>query len=255
MPHAGTRVPPAAGRGLADLAASRPDTDWHLERLHDFLAGLDATLVVATHSRYVVDLNRPPDDASLYPGQATTGLVPLETFHGEPLYRDGASPDAREIARRLETHWRPYHRRLAAELARVRAEHGVAILWDAHAIASRVPRLFEGRLPDFNLGTAGGASCDPGLAARLLAALERREGFSAVLDGRFKGGYITRHYGRPAEGIHAVQMEMSEALYMDERCPFTFREELARRVRPVLREQLGIALDWAARNRRPAATP
>ena len=212
-------------------------------------------MIVATHSRYVVDLNRPPDGASLYPGQATTDLVPLETFHGEALHREGARPDAREIARRLEAHWRPYHRRLAAELARVRSEHGVAVLWDAHAIASRVPRLFDGILPDFNLGTAGGASCDPGLSARLLAALGRHAGFTAVLDGRFKGGYITRRHGRPAEGVHAVQMEMSEALYMEERCPWAFRDDLARRVRPVLREQLEIALDWAAANRRLPATP
>jgi len=141
--------------------------------------------------------------------------------------------------------WRPYHRRLEREIARVRGEHGVALLWDAHSIVSRVPRLFEGRLPDFNLGTAGGASCDAGLAQALFAALSAKSEFSAVLNGRFTGGYITRHFGRPEEGVHAVQMEMAEALYMEERSPYTFREDLAERVRPILRSQLELALDWA----------
>ena len=244
MPHVGTFVPWSVGRRLTECAVQRPDTDWHLPRLYDFLPALDATVIAAHYSRYVIDLNRPPDDANLYPGRDTPKLCPLDTFDARALYR-GAAPGEAEIERRLALVWRPYHRRLEREIARVRGEHGVALLWDAHSIVSRVPRLFEGRLPDFNLGTAGGASCDAGLAQALFAALSAKSEFSAVLNGRFTGGYITRHFGRPEEGVHAVQMEMAEALYMEERSPYTFREDLAERVRPILRSQLELALDWA----------
>ena len=246
MPHVGTIVAPTLNRVMTLAAVQRPDTDWHLPRLYDFLHELGASVIAATHSRYVVDLNRPPDDGSLYPGRVTTGLVASETFHGEPLYREGMAPGAAQVAQRIEACWKPYHRRLAAELQRVRADHGIAILWDAHSIVSIAPRLFEGRLADFNLGTADGKSCDPALARRLHDALRKHTGYTTVLDGRFKGGYITRHYGRPSDGIHAVQLEMSERIYMEEQCPFTFREELARSVRHILREQLEIALRWAA---------
>ncbi len=250
MPHAGTFIPHSLGKGLADCAARRPDTDWHLPRLYDFLETLGATVIVATHSRYVVDVNRPADGANLYPGRDTPRLCPVDTFHSEPLYRGGIEPAADDVARRLDAVWRPYHRRLAAEILRVRAAHGAAILWDAHSIVSQVPRLFDGRLADFNLGTADGQSCDPGLAQALFVAVSRQTAYSAVLNGRFKGGYITRQYGRPGENVHAVQLELSEAVYMSECSPFTFRRDRADLVRPILREQLDIALDWVNRARR-----
>jgi N-formylglutamate deformylase len=244
MPHVGTFVPHSVGRELTDCAARRPDTDWHLPRLYDFLGELGATVIVATHSRYVVDVNRPPDGTNLYPGRDTPRLCPIDTFHSEPLYRAG-TPGQSEISRRVDAVWRPYHRRLASELARVKSEHGIAMLWDAHSIVSEAPRLFEGRLADFNLGTADGASCDAKLAKSLALALSRHSGYTSVLNGRFKGGYITRQYGAPAQGVHAVQMEMSEAIYMDETSPYSFRPERARDVREILREQLGLFLDWA----------
>jgi N-formylglutamate deformylase len=255
MPHVGTFIPHSVGRELTDCAARRPDTDWHLARLYDFLGAgceapdrIDATVVQATHSRYVVDVNRPPDGANLYPGRDTPRLCPIDTFHQEPLYRGGA-PDDAEIARRVDAVWRPYHHRLAREIERVRLEQGVVVLWDAHSIVSVAPRLFEGRLADFNLGTAGGASCDPALAGELFRALSRHARFTSVLNGRFKGGHITRQYGRPAGGVHAIQMEMAEAIYMDEVPPYAFRPELAVAVRTILREQLEIVLDWAGRRR------
>jgi N-formylglutamate deformylase len=255
MPHVGTFVPRSIGAKLNDCAVQRPDTDWHLPRLYDFAFALDATVIQATHSRYVVDLNRPPDGANLYPGQDTPLLCPIDTFDRRPLYREG-EPAPEEIARRIEKYWMPYHRRLQGEIARVHAEHGIAILWDAHSIVSVAPRLFEGRLPDFNLGTADGASCAPRLASALFAALRRHEGFfSAVLNGRFKGGYITRTYGRPAQGVHAIQLEMAEEIYMDERSPFTFREPQAQRVRAILHEQLETALDWALRSEATTGQP
>lgn len=244
MPHVGTFIPRGVGRGLTDCAARRPDTDWHLPRLYGFVEELGATVIEATHSRYVVDVNRPPDGTNLYPGRDTPRLCPIDTFHSEPLYRE-REPGAGEISRRVDAVWRPYHRRLAAEIDRVRAEHGVAMLWDAHSIVSVAPRLFDGRLADFNLGTADGTSCDRGLARSLADALARHHGHTSVLDGRFKGGYITRRYGSPQDGVHAIQLEMAEAVYMDEAPPYAFRPDLAARVEPILREQLGLVLDWA----------
>ena len=244
MPHVGTFVPPSIARSLNDCAARRPDTDWHLPRLYDFLDELGATVIMATFSRYVVDVNRPPDGANLYPGRDTPRLCPTDTFGREPLYRQG-DPDDDEIRRRVESTWKPYHRRIAMEVARVKARHGVAVLWDAHSITAEQPRLFEGRLADFNLGTAGGTACDPELAQSLCVALQRHTGYASVLDGRFKGGYITRHFGDPANEVHAVQLEMVEDIYMDEEPPFAFRPERAARVRPILREQLQIALGFA----------
>jgi len=245
MPHTGTHIPDALARRMTPLALTVPDTDWHLERLYDFLDALGASVLVATHSRYVVDLNRPPDDASLYPGQDTTGLCPVDTFHREPVYSAGQAPGEAEIAERVARYWQPYHDKLAEELARLRARHGRALLWDAHSIFSVVPRFFEGTLPDFNLGTADGRACASGAGKALLAVAQRAAGYRAVLDGRFKGGYITRRYGRPDAGVHAVQLELSEAIYMEERSPYRFRDDLAVRVRPHLRAMLERYLEVA----------
>jgi N-formylglutamate deformylase len=245
MPHVGTFIPHSVGQALADCAARRADTDWHLPRVYDFLADLDATVVSANVSRYVIDANRPCDGTNLYPGRDTPKLCPGDTFDRQPLYR-GAEPDGLEVARRTDSVWRPYHARLRREIERVVAEHGNAILWDAHSIVSVAPRLFAGRLADFNLGTADNASCDPALAQSLFTALQRHSRYSAVLNGRFKGGHITRTFGDPARGVHAIQLEMAESSYMDEISPYTFREAKARAIRPILREQLEIAMGWAS---------
>jgi N-formylglutamate deformylase len=244
MPHVGTFVPHSVGRTLNDCAVRRPDTDWHLPRLYDFLSDLGATVIAANYSRYVIDVNRPPDGANLYPGRDTPKLCPTDTFDSQPLYRGGEPQDG-EIASRVEKLWKPYHARLAHEIERVRAEHGVAVLWDAHSIISVLPRLFEGKLADFNLGTADNASCDPALAESLLVALRRHSRYTAVLNGRFKGGHITRTYGNPVRNVHAVQLEMAWCLYMDEASPYPFREDRAREIRPILIEQLETALAWA----------
>jgi N-formylglutamate deformylase len=245
MPHAGTFVPHSVGRDFNDVAALRPDTDWHMPRLYDFVSELDASVIVANCSRYVIDVNRPPGGENLYPGRDTPLLCPVDTFDCQPLYRAGGGPSKEQVERRVETTWKPYHRRLASELERIRAEHGIAVLWEAHSIVSHAPRLFEGRLPDFNLGTVDDASCDPELSRALISALQRLAGRTAVLNGRFKGGYITRSFGRPAEGVHAVQLEMAQCLYMEERAPYAFRENLAQQIRPILREQLEMAKNWA----------
>jgi N-formylglutamate deformylase len=245
MPHVGTHLPDLLARRMMPVARSVPDTDWHLEQLYDCADAIGTSVLVATHSRYVVDLNRPPDNANLYPGQDTTGLCPIDTFAKQPLYRMGEEPDPTEIRARVTQYWKPYHQALATELARLKAAHGTALLWDAHSIASRVPRFFPGQLSDFNLGTADGKSCAPEIGARMLEIAQAAPGFTAVLNGRFKGGYITRTYGAPQAGVHAVQLELSEITYMDEPPPFGFREDLAAKVRPHLREMLEAFLAYA----------
>ncbi len=250
MPHVGTHLPPAIAARLTPEARQVPDTDWHLERLYGFARDLGASTLVATHSRYVVDLNRPPDGASLYPGQSVTGLCPVDTFDATPLYVEPADvPSDAEIAARRDAYWEPYHAQLRAELERIRATHGVAVLWDAHSIRSVLPRFFEGRLPDLNLGTADGASCDPALAQALLAEARAAAGYSAVLNGRFKGGYITRHYGAPARNIHAVQLELTQCSYMQESLPFAYLPEVAADVQPYLRRMVETALAFAQSRR------
>ena len=245
MPHVGTEVPEAQAARMTEAGLGLADTDWHVDRLYDFLGELGASVISATQSRYVIDLNRPADGKPLYPGASNTELRPTTTFDEQPIYRAGEEPDEAEVALRRRFVWRPYHDRLRAELDAIKARHGLAILWDAHSIRSRVPRFFEGRLPDLNLGTGGGVTADPELIARLASRAGADSSYSHVVDGRFKGGAITRSYGDPAAGFHAVQLELSQITYMDEDPPYGFREDLATGIRPMLRGLLEAALEWA----------
>ncbi|MDX1499591.1 MAG: N-formylglutamate deformylase [Woeseiaceae bacterium] len=212
IPHDGWRIPADILNHMTGVARGIPDTDWHVAELYGFVRELGATVIAPDYSRYVVDLNRPPDDGDLYPGRAATGLCPTSTFAGEPIYLDDHVPD---VAARLRTYWAPYHDKLREVLDGLVERHGYALLWDAHSIASRVPRLFDGELPVLNLGTFGGRSCAPALARAVLAEAEASD-YSTVLDGRFRGGYITRHYGNPAANVHAIQLELAQRAYMDE---------------------------------------
>lgn len=245
IPHLGTELPAEFAAGMSGTAPVLQDTDWHLDRLYGFASGLGASVLQAKVSRYVIDLNRPPGGESLYPGQTTTGLCPTETFRGEPLYDPAPVPDALQQADRLARFWQPYHGALRAELDRLKAQHGSVLLWDAHSIASVLPRLFEGKLPDLNFGTADGRSCAPAIIDRVVAQA-RNSRFSQVLNGRFKGGYITRHYGVPAERVHAIQLEMGQDLYMLEDPPFTYLEHKATSVQPLLQKMLTEALEALA---------
>ena len=241
LPHDGSLIPPALAQRMVPAARRAPDTDWHVSRLYAFARELGASILVPRHSRYVVDLNRPEDDVSLYPGQNTTGLCPIVQFSGEPVYLEGQGPDAAEVASRVDTYWRPYHQSLQSELARIHARHGRAVLWEGHSIRGVVPFLFEGRLPDLNLGTAAGASCSPVLQSRLEAVLAAQDEYDWVANGRFKGGHITRHYGDPGNGVDAVQLEFSQRNYMDE-TSFDWDEGKAVRLQRVLRALLEAAL-------------
>lgn len=244
MPHVGTDIPDDVAARLMPCAAARADTDWHLPELYGFVEEMGASVLSARWSRYLIDLNRPPENTNLYPGQDTTGLCPVDTFGRERLYRQGMEPDDAEVQRRLALYWRPYHQQLRAELDRLLALHGRVVLWDAHSIASTVPRFFEGRLPDLNFGTADGKSCSLQLEGEMIKLAEAQERYSFVFNGRFKGGHITRFYGNPAANVHAIQLEMSQCLYMNEAPPFDYRPELAGQVQPLLRELLGAAVDW-----------
>ncbi|ALH81158.1 N-formylglutamate deformylase [Sphingopyxis macrogoltabida] len=247
FPHGGTGLVGLDEQYVSPWLAQL-DTDWWIADLYAFAADLGATLVATDISRSVIDMNRDPSGASLYPGQATTELCPTTTFDGEPLYRFG-EPDEAEIMQRLNLYHRPYHEALGAELARLRALHGRVVLYDAHSIRSHVPRLFDGELPQFNIGTNGGATCDPALETTI-AAICATSGRSHVVNGRFKGGWTTRHYGRPEEGIHAIQMELAQRGYMAEPAELTdanWPSPLDPRpaIRPVLEQVIAATLDFA----------
>ncbi len=245
VPHCGTHVPPDIARDLTPAGMRLLDTDWHVETLYAFAPKLGAGLFHATHSRYVADLNRDPDGVPLYPGADNTEVCPLRSFHDAELWRPGRAPDAADVKRRVDAYWRPYHAALAAEIAAVTARHGYCVLLDGHSIFSEVPRFFAGRLPDLNLGTANGRSCAPSLQARAAAALGAAAGFTHVVNGRFKGGYITRHYGRPEQGVHALQLEMAMSAYLDERAPERYDAARAARLIAVLEKLVAALSEWS----------
>ena len=242
LPHDGSFIPDDIAARMRPAARRSPDTDWHVGRLYEPLANaLGASVLKPLASRYVIDLNRPADGHALYPGQRETGLVSTIGFDGEPLYLDGVLPDAGEIQQRINDYWQPYHRAITHELARLRAEHGCAVLWEGHSIRSRVPMLFDGQLPDFNLGTASGQSCGALLQERLQACLESQSRYSFAVNGRFKGGYITRHFGAPDAGVQAIQLELAQYNYMDEES-FEYDEEKAAAVQELIEGLLRISL-------------
>ena len=241
LPHDGTALPDEIAARLTAQARAVPDTDWHVARLYGFARELGASMLVPRFSRYVVDLNRSEDDVSLYPGQNTTGLCPIVRFSGDPVYLAGQEPSEDEVRARVERYWRPYHDALRAELDRIRAAHGRVVLWEGHSIRGELPFLFDGRLPDLNLGTAAGASCSQALQARLEALLAAQDDYDFVVNGRFKGGHITRHYGDPANGVEAVQLEISQRVYMDENTQ-AYEESRARGAQAVIRQLLLAAI-------------
>jgi len=216
IPHDGRELMPGQGERMTEEGRAIPDTDWFVRELYSFADEIGAGVIAANFSRYVVDLNRPADDAALYEGQVSTGLCPLKTFSGDEIYLDGATVSLAEQRERVERYWRPYHDKIASTLSDLKAEHGVALLWDAHSIASQVPLLFPGVLTDLNVGTNDGQSCASPLESAVMQAAEAAD-YSSVLNGRFRGGFITRNYGDPQNSVHAIQLELSQRCYMDEK--------------------------------------
>ncbi len=241
LPHDGSDIPDVISARMIPEARRAPDTDWHVSRLYAFARELGASMLVPRYSRYVIDLNRPPDDVSLYPGQNTTGLCPIVRFSGDPVYLPGLEPTPDEIAARIDTYWRPYHDTLRNELDRLRAQHGRALLWEGHSIRGECPFLFDGRLPDLNIGTASGASCAAATHSRIEIALHAQNIYDSAVNGRFKGGFITRHYGDPVNAIDAVQLEIAQRIYMDEDT-FEYDDALAVNAQRVIRALIEAAL-------------
>ena len=244
FPHVGTVIPEWLRDRLQPRALEVEDTDWHLDRLYAFARDLGAGLLVPRLSRFVVDLNRPPDNKPMYPGQNNTELCPTRFFTGEPIYRAGCEPSESEVQERVQSSWQPYHQALRDELDRLRSLHGHAVLFDAHSIKGELPWLFSGQLPDMNIGTASSSSCASTLRSAVEQVFARQDQFSWVVDGRFKGGYITRTYGRPEEGVHAVQLEMSWRAYMLEEPPYSWHEARSSRVRPLLESLVTTLMGW-----------
>jgi N-formylglutamate deformylase len=247
LPHGSTYIPSAISDRLTGAAKKTPDTDWHVERLYDFAVSLGSSVIAATHSRYVIDLNRNPSGVQLYKNANNTELCPTTSFDLEPLYLPNEEPQQEEIVQRIDQYWQPYHDKLDAELSAVKNRYGIAILFDGHSIRSEVPRFYKGRIPDLNLGSANGDSAAPDLAERAFAVL-LGQNYSAVWDERFTGGYITRQYGNPTAGIHALQLELTWRNYMDEET-FRYMPERANRLKPLLEELLSKLIGWADENR------
>ena len=245
VPHAGMQVPEEIASDFTHAALQLPNTDWYVDQLYAFAEPLGASFLRATYSRYVVDLNRSADSAPLYANAPTSPVCPTRTFAGEPIYREGREPDAAGIADRIERYWQPYHQCIAEELWRMRSEHGYALLWDAHSILSRVPTLFEGELPEFNLGTRDDAACPREIAQTLLDTIQVEGRYSAVLNGRFKGGYITQIYGSPADRVLAVQLELCQRTYMQEAPRGSWNPSQAGNVIPMIEALLRKFLECA----------
>lgn len=247
LPHAGQLLPQGFKERMTEHGATLPDTDWYMETLYDVAQGLGIGVLRANYSRYVVDLNRGADDGVLYPGRPSTGLVPHLTFSGLPIYQDGHIPDEQEVADRTRVFWQPYHAQIEQELTRLKTKWGWAVLWDGHSIASKIPRLFEGVLPDLNFGTNMGAACAPELAQALVANASTLPHYTHVLDGRFKGGYTTRHYGRPDQQVHAVQLELAQTTYLEsEEKPWLLNSSKVELLKQALTQFLQCALAFRA---------
>ena len=237
IPHAGTQLTPEVDAGLSDAARGLPDTDWHIPLLYDFVRDLGASVLIGHYSRFVIDLNRPPDNQPLY-NTATTGLYPETLFDGTPTFAEGKTPSAAARQGYLDNIWQPYHQQIQQELARLKAEHGYALLFDAHSIASVIPRLFDGQLPDINIGTNSGESCSEAVIEAIKEVCAAQSDYSWVVNGRFKGGYITRAYGQPQQGVQAVQLELAQVNYMDETPPFAWQQDRAAQLQKVLKPMM-----------------
>ena len=245
MPHVGTQIPSELASRYSHEALSVPDTDWHIEKLYAFARDIGASVLQAKWSRYVVDLNRPPDDQSLYPGQATTGLCPVVRFDGGEIYQPGQQPDAAEIEQRRMLYWQPWHDKLQETLSALHAQFPRVVMWDAHSIRSVLPQFFPGKLPDFSIGSNDGRSCAPELEQRITDLAQQSSPFTMVNNGRYKGGYITRHYAAPESGIHTLQMELTQSAYMQETPPWAWAADQAEALQQRLKVMLESALLFA----------
>jgi N-formylglutamate deformylase len=245
VPHDGRVLPPDIAARMTPEALEIPDTDWHVGQLYEFCKDLNASMIVATHSRYVVDLNRSMSDEALYEGQVSTGLCPAQTFGGVAIYSDASLVTESEKESRVVDYWQPYHEKIGQRLQQLKDRFGYALLWDAHSIPSRVPSLFPGELTELNIGTNNGASCPQAISAAV-AEVAAKSPYSTVLDGRFRGGFITRNYGSPAERQYAIQLELAQRSYMHEDT-LLYDAQRAARLAETLQRMLSVFAESAAK--------
>lgn len=242
MPHNGQEIPSDIAKKMTAQAQTVPDTDWYKDKLYDFAVEIGAYILMPKYNRYVIDLNRNPNGVDLYPGANSTELCPTTAFDLTPLYLDGYTPDKQEINRRIGLYWQPYHQAIKDTLAGMKQQFGKAVLLEAHSILSHVPRFFDGRLPDFNFGNADGKSCSENMLSRV-KSLDYSP-YTMVSNGRFKGGFITREYGKPQDNIHGLQLELSQITYMNE-ATHEYNESLALQVKPKLKALVECLIDFA----------
>jgi len=242
MPHNGVEIPEAISKNMTKVATNVVDTDWFMDKLYSFAVDKGCGIINPNFSRYVIDLNRDPDEKELYPGADNTNLCPTSQFDYSSIYFEDGKPSKSEIAHRVDAYWSPYHQCITQELNRLRKKFGMAFLFDAHSIASNVPRFFDGKLTDFNFGTNAEKSCSNYVLSDIQEKVNL-EPFSSVYNGRFKGGYITRHYGDPENNIHTLQLELSQSTYLNETSKL-WDDAKAAKVVPKLNNLIDTIIQW-----------
>ncbi|WP_300032082.1 N-formylglutamate deformylase [uncultured Roseobacter sp.] len=242
LPHTGTDIPPLYWKRLNDNGQMLRDTDWHLDRLCKGLAP-QATVVRARFSRYLSDVNRDPDGQPPYPDKLNSNLIPYADQDGVPIW--DTPPMLREISALRAAFFVPYHAALQGQIARVQSRFGHAVICDCHSVRSRIPHRSDGQMPDLNIGTRGGTACDQRLSARVAAICQTTSQYTTAFDGRFQGEWVTRRYGRPARGVHLIQIEIAQDNYLAEEAePWEYDEVKAEPLREVLRSVLNEMSDW-----------
>lgn len=237
VPHCGTEFPTElTDQFKPDLRSAPDDTDWFVHQLYDFAPQMGITLIHATYSRWVIDLNRDPESKPLYAdGRIITAICPATNFFGEKLYKDERTEVAgNEVARRLQAYYWPYHQQVQVLLDGLKQKHGRVLLWDCHSIRQHVPTIHREKFPDLILGDVDGTSASPGLIEETLSILDH-SGYCVSHNHPFKGGYITRHFGQPSVEQHALQLEMTKVNYMDDQ-EQSYNRARAERMRSLLKK-------------------
>ncbi len=236
VPHCGTAFPEElASDYKPEFVRAPEDTDWFVDTLYDFAAELGIGLIAANYSRWVIDLNRNPQSKPLYAdGRIITALCPVTTFTGQSIYKDERKEvETGEVQRRRNVYFDPYHQKIKGLLDVLKKKYGKVLLWDCHSIRQQVLTIQKDKFPDLILGDADGTSASPGLIETVLGGLDHSD-YSVSHNHPFKGGYITRHFGRPSENQHALQLEMTKMNYMDD-SEMSYDKSRAEKIRALLK--------------------
>jgi N-formylglutamate deformylase len=239
IPHCGTAFPKELiNEYEPELYKEQDDTDWFVDQLYDFANAMGITTISAVYSRWVIDLNRHPENRDLYSdGRLITGLCPVTNFLGNAIYKDGRKSIAEdEIQRRLAAYYLPYHQKIAEHLMALKERFGQVLLWDCHSIRKSLPALHKEPFSDLIISDADGQSSAAKLSDTAFLHLSSST-YSVKRNYPFKGGYITRHFGKPKENQHAIQLEMSKNVYMDD-LEKTYVDKKAQKIQTLLKSTL-----------------